>query len=508
MPKTHSIKQSFNAGELSPLMDSRIDQAKYVAGCRILENFIPLIYGGVERRPGTEYIATQKSSAAVGRAVAFEHSVDDTYILLFENQLIRVFRSGARVTGTATNITAFADYSGTVAGTVKVTSASHGLITGDMTLQAGTTSYNGDFSVTKIDANNYYITDTWVANDATGTTAWSGITTPYLTADLFDLDIKQSADVMFIAHDDYEPRKLSRTGHTNWTLVETDFRDGPFRDQNTDTADTIKVDEIANGGIALGASVTLTATGHTPFVDGTTAGHKPSGALATSKSKTGALFKLVYGVGTSYISGLLDPTGANSTGTLTIYKGVTWDLVTNGTWGQAADSATIVLERSYDAGTTYETVVSFTSAANYNIDTSGTEENEDALYRLTVTEITAGATKCAYNLSVRDTDHIGIVEITSVTSTSIAIGTVVQALGLATDTAVTDTYRWSEGAWSNYRGWPRTVDISPEERLTFGGSSAEPLTVWGSVIGNYSSFKKGDLDDDAIVFTLIGSGQQ
>ncbi len=96
--KTFVVIQTFNAGELSPLMDSRSDQSKYIAGCRTLENFIPLIYGGAQRRPGLEFIATQKSSSAKGRLVPFEHSVDDVYILLFENQTIRVFKDGAQVT--------------------------------------------------------------------------------------------------------------------------------------------------------------------------------------------------------------------------------------------------------------------------------------------------------------------------------------------------------------------------------------------------------------------------
>jgi len=62
MAKVNKVIQSFGSGELSPLMASRIDQAKYDAGCQTCENFIPLIYGGVKRRPGTEFIAKQQKS--------------------------------------------------------------------------------------------------------------------------------------------------------------------------------------------------------------------------------------------------------------------------------------------------------------------------------------------------------------------------------------------------------------------------------------------------------------
>ena len=94
MPKQSKIIQSFNAGELSPYMADRFDQQKYRFGCRTMENFLPLIYGGAESRPGTEYIAGCKSNSAKSRLVSFEHSVDDTYILEFANQVIRVYRNG------------------------------------------------------------------------------------------------------------------------------------------------------------------------------------------------------------------------------------------------------------------------------------------------------------------------------------------------------------------------------------------------------------------------------
>jgi hypothetical protein len=67
-----------------------------------------------------------------------------------------------------TGITAFADYDATVSGTVKATRAAHGLATGDVITQSGTTNYNGDFAITVIDEDNYYFTDTWVSDDAAG----------------------------------------------------------------------------------------------------------------------------------------------------------------------------------------------------------------------------------------------------------------------------------------------------------------------------------------------------
>lgn len=53
------------------------------------------------------------------------------------------------------------------------------------------------------------------------------VTTPYLEADLAKLKWCQSADVLYLAHPNHAPRKLSRTGHTNWTLNTISFTAAP-----------------------------------------------------------------------------------------------------------------------------------------------------------------------------------------------------------------------------------------------------------------------------------------
>ena len=50
------IWNSFNAGELSPLMDGRTDQPQYFSGCKVMQNFIPTVQGPAARRGGTRYI--------------------------------------------------------------------------------------------------------------------------------------------------------------------------------------------------------------------------------------------------------------------------------------------------------------------------------------------------------------------------------------------------------------------------------------------------------------------
>lgn len=46
----------FNGGEFSPKIEARADTERYRAGCRKLENLIPLVQGPAERRQGTHFI--------------------------------------------------------------------------------------------------------------------------------------------------------------------------------------------------------------------------------------------------------------------------------------------------------------------------------------------------------------------------------------------------------------------------------------------------------------------
>lgn len=475
------ILQSLNAGELSPLMDVRIDQMKYQSGCRTLENFYPLIYGGVERRPGTYYVAESKENTKI-RMVRFIHSVDEAYMLEFGNQYMRVYHDGGRFVGCL-----LADTAAWVTGTAYVA--------GDF-VKVSSVIYRCLFNHT----SGVWVTDLAAAYwEAAALTSdlypIYELVTPYLTADLFELKFEHSADVSYITHPDYEPRKLSRTSATTWTLEVIGYEDGPFLDQNVDTADTIAVTEIAGGGIAKGASVTLTAVGCTPFVDGTTAGHEPSGSLPTSKSQTGALWKVVHSLTTMNVDYAFTA-AVQESGSLLVYKGVHWDWITNGTW-----TGTLTLKRSYD-NTNWETVHVVSSENNANAKVDMVERDNDAYYKTVSTNSPSGSWSgtASIQFMVREQSHIGIVKITAVTSTSVAVATVLQTIASSAATS-----RWSEGYWSNYRGWPIACAFSPEDRIVFGGSISYPSTVWGSVIGDYESMKEGVLDDDAFIFMIIGT---
>ena len=338
------------------------------------------------------------------------------------------------------------------------------------------------------------------------TTLWNlstyEIVTPYLTADLFGLKYEQSADVLYLTHPDYETRKLLRRANARWELVILGIEDGPFRSQNADVVKTISAS-------ATTGSVTLTAVGHAPFVSGTTAGHPPSGTDDTDKSQTGALFKIVHPIDTlSFKDTLEDDIGASQTEGVswmscgTLYNGTGWTWITGGTW-----LGTIKVQRNYTIGAAvgngpdegaslgWETVFSFDGVTTArNVSTTGTESDGDADYRVIFADDTSG-TVISY-FTTDQTEHIGIAEITAVSNKTSATATVLTTLA-STDA----THKWSEGAWSNYRGWAGTVTFF-EDRIMFGGNTAQPDTIWGSVTGDYENMTAGADDDEAVVFTL------
>jgi hypothetical protein len=83
------------------------------------------------------------------------------------------------------------------------------------------------------------------------------IVSPYLEAELFEIKFAQSADVMYICHPNHAVRKLSRTGHTAWTLTEVNFTNGPYLDSNiTTTTFTISAHTVGAGRTLTASAIT------------------------------------------------------------------------------------------------------------------------------------------------------------------------------------------------------------------------------------------------------------
>jgi hypothetical protein len=218
---------NFTAGELSPRLDGRTDLGKYFNGSKTLENMVVHPHGGASRRPGTKFIHEVKTSSAQTRLIPFEFSTTQTYIMEFGHQYIRFFKDNGIITESNKTISG-----ATQANPIVITSNSHGYNNGDHVIISGVvgmTELNGKtFKVADKTTNTFELqnVDGTDINSSAYTAYGSGgvankiyeIASPYSTADLPTIKFAQSADLMYLVHPSYAIRKLTRSGHTNWTL--------------------------------------------------------------------------------------------------------------------------------------------------------------------------------------------------------------------------------------------------------------------------------------------------
>ena len=265
---------NFTGGELSPRLDGRNDLAKYSSGCKTLQNMVVYPHGSSARRPGTSFVAEVKTSSAKTRLIPFEFSTTQTYILEFGNQYIRFYKDSGAILEANKTITGI-----TKANPGVVTSTAHGFSNGDTVVISGVvgmTQVNGKrFKVANVATNTFELQDIDGNNVNTSsyTTYSSGgvanrvytLTTTYLTADLFQIKYAQSADVMYLCHPDYSVKKLSRTGHTSWTITEVDFTDGPYLDDNITTTTFGMSSHTVGTGRTLTASAVTGINNDTGF---------------------------------------------------------------------------------------------------------------------------------------------------------------------------------------------------------------------------------------------------
>jgi len=274
MPRTTAALNSFVSGEFSAKMDGRTDFEKYASGCKTLENMLVHPQGAAARRVGTQFIAEVKTSSLKTRLIPFEFSTTQTYVLEFGNTYIRMFKDKGQITESDVTVSGI-----TQANPAVVTASSHGFSNGDFVILSsvvGMTEVNGKtFKVADKTTNTFELQDVDGTDiNSSAFTAYSSggdanriyqITSPYLTAELFELKFAQSADVMYITHPNHEVMKLSRTGHTAWTLTEVEFTDGPYLSENTTTTTLTPAQSATGTGINITASAITGINGGAGF---------------------------------------------------------------------------------------------------------------------------------------------------------------------------------------------------------------------------------------------------
>jgi len=325
--------------------------------------------------------------------------------------------------------------------------------------------------------------------------AANAITTPYKDSEVFEVQFRQVNDVMYLVHPMHAPRKLSRLGDTNWTLTEVMWDYAPLRDENVDEGVKLKFE---NGA--------LSAQGGAVFESGHVGGYFELRHLKQADGVELTLFPIIswdenaHGVGVERLSAALAVRGD-------------WEFTTTEFWW-----GTIFLERSRDNGASWELLRKWGGSADRNISASGKIDEEDAEQLMRIRYVNSGSpfkgiirhkntdppdqwTNSTARLETKDVYVKGLVRVTGVSS-----GTTAQAVVVGKHKVASPdwTDRWSEGAWSAHRGFPRAVAFF-EQRMLYAGNRAQPQRVWGSRGSDFENFRYGDEDDAGVAFDIAAT---
>ena len=90
------IQPSFAGGEVSPSVAARVDLSKRAVAVERAENFFVRVTGGMESRPGLQFIAEAKTTGTT-RIIPFEFNTEQTYIIELGDQYMRFYTYGGQI---------------------------------------------------------------------------------------------------------------------------------------------------------------------------------------------------------------------------------------------------------------------------------------------------------------------------------------------------------------------------------------------------------------------------
>lgn len=207
MPEAQPIQSNFTGGEISPRLFGRVDLDKYQHSLSLVKNFRVIPHGGLQRRPGTRFVATVKNSAdGPVHLIPFSFSDSQEYVIEVGNfyfrfytlngQLVSQVASPTVIQGAAP-IVPFPD-SGSTVGVSRNTAFVH-------VPRDNARLYSQPLPPSPVE-----------------------LATPYAIADVFGISYAQKADTMYLFHKNYPVQKLVRTSASTFSLTQIDFNDGPY----------------------------------------------------------------------------------------------------------------------------------------------------------------------------------------------------------------------------------------------------------------------------------------
>ena len=522
MPKTSVLLHALVVGEISKEALSRVDLAKTRLAAEVQRNFLPKTIGSAYFRPGFEYLSTA-SGVEIMRPFAISSSRDA--IVHFRAGNVSFSIDGAMVTRSAVSCSVTnGNFSSSTGWTLTTTSGATASISGGQLLlhalsqgsgaAAASTVTTGsvgaehalrivvargsvDFRIgtsngaddimsnTTLDegthslaftppSGTFYIkfrqtkqTPTYITSCQIEGAGVLSLPTSYPESVLRQIRPDQSGDIMFIACDGYEQRRIERRSLSSWSVTRYLPDNGPFT--LTKTAPVkLRVDELY-GSATLYASDDFFRAEHVGSL------------VSLFHNKQGRRTRIS---GEEEYTKPIRVSGINETD----YNDRDWSYTVSGTW-----SGTLKWSRAYsseDSGyspfrnSKTDGTIGFTG--NVSAQNDDNDDNSITWYKLgfDAGDYTSGFAEItvSYNGGVTT----GVARIRSVSDGTTALVDVLSPPG---STSYTNT--WRAGQWSRMEGYPAAISFY-DGRLFWAGKDQ----FWGSVSDEYYNFDE-DYEGDA-----------
>lgn len=288
---------------------------------------------------------------------------------------------------------------------------------------------------------------------------------PWIEEELPLIRHEQSGDIVYVAcSTEVQPRKIERRATRSWSIVTYSPNDGPFR--------VINVTPIRLTPSALNGNITLTSS--SAFFKSTNVGSLFS--IESIGQKVEGSFS-----GEDQFTNEIRVTGIGASRAFTVTIAGTF-------------VGTLTLQRSVSEPGAWVDITNYTVPVTTSVNDA--LDNQIIYYRIGIKSGNYTSGTADASLTFSGGSRTGIVRVTGYTSeTSVAAEVLVELGGT---TASTD---WSEGAWSQRRGYPSSVALY-EGRLWWAGKGF----IWGSVSDAYESFDPETEGDSGPISRSIGFG--
>ena len=458
---------NFQFGEVSPSMLSRTDTRIYQNAAKKVENFFLRNEGGLLKRFGTrkvyEFDTTVDSSKRMQhRIIPFIFSDDEQYIISLEHEKIRCFKIDPAT------------------GTVSLVET----ITQD------------------VSSNTLPITDSI----------------------LDEITYAQSGDVMFLCHQSFMIRKLTRTSLDDFQIETFSFQtdaDGNYTHQPYYTfhGEDVTLDPSAT----TGNGITLT----------TSSDYWDTGKILTEDiAATAIQSSTIYQIKTVGTTDFVTEFGADSNTVGVVFttaSDVSGDADSGtGTVDEVDQSGHLLLVvRYHGQEIIISKVISATKAEGNVVDKLEVHLDTDAIETTDGTadiQITMAQHGLTTNdsITISDAGGVGGISANQINGTRTVQEIVNDNVFVVTAGANANTNsigggspkiethapttEWEEQSYSNLRGYPAAVAFH-ENRLWFGGTLSQPDGIWASKSGAYFNFDVGDAEDDDALDITASIGQ-